>query len=195
MHIRTILSQVKNQQGNAIVGNSERQLRIALLAIYGADDRSSVEEALSIIELLSIEKYPAALFELGLLYWKGLVVAQNHRLAFQLICQAVEMNFAPAMSSLGALYFSGIGCDKNFDKAIYWYEQSEKQQLNFYHERMDSVALNKSEFRRRFDISINDIHRAIPRILLERLNQWRLSNVLFGLFYFFKPAFVVFYDI
>lgn len=175
MRNQTILTQQPNLQGHPSISEFAKQLRFALNAIYGTDDRMSEQEALSVVEALAVEEYPAAMFELGLLYWKGFVVDQNHKRAFRLISKAVEAGFIPAMSSLGGLYFSGIGCEKNFDKAMHWYEQSEVQEQGYYNERIGAVALSKTEFRREFTVSLNDINRSLPSAFLEKLNQWRLA--------------------
>lgn len=161
--------------GNASVNDLPKQLRFALNTIYGAENDFSELEALSVIEMLASDEYPAALFELGLLYWKGFVVAQDFKMAFRLISKAVEMDFIPAMSSLGGLYFSGIGCEQNFDKAMHWYAQGETNIPGYYNARIGAVALSKEEFRREFVVSISRIEHSIPIVLLEQLNQWRLA--------------------
>ena len=68
-----------------------------------------------------------AKFLLGYSYYKGFLVQENHKKAFQLIKQASEEGYDEAQYILSRLYLLGHGTTKNYNNAIKYLELASEQ--------------------------------------------------------------------
>jgi TPR repeat protein len=100
-------------QGNAD-DDSYAQYKLGLKAY----NQGNYDEALAIWQPLADGGYPAAQFNIGMLYENGLGVEKSYTKANGWFQKAVDRNFAPAQLLLGRAYLNGIGVDKNVDRAL-----------------------------------------------------------------------------
>lgn len=68
-----------------------------------------------------------AAYYLGIIYDKGLGVAQNQETALQFITQAADNGCAVAMCYLGDIFYEGRGCTQDYEMAVYYYELARRQ--------------------------------------------------------------------
>ena len=70
-----------------------------------------------------------AQFELANMYYNGLQVKKDYKLAFFWYKQVAKKGYASAQFNVANSYYKGIGVEKNIDKAIIWYEKAGNQGL------------------------------------------------------------------
>lgn len=165
------------------IEHAERQLQSDLRSLRNAINDSSSNEsgvkALAKLKEMSDNKIHGAMHLLGYFLWAGDTIEQNVDEAFSLISEAANSGHSPAMVTLGAMYLSGAGCDKNFDLACYWYKKREEcwsKLFAFNDVLLTRVGLNEHEFRWEFVIEINGVRYEASKTLLERHNDWLLAS-------------------
>jgi hypothetical protein len=152
----------------------------ALSAIRGTiySDVGGLAEikAVEKLQRLSDQKVPEALHQLGQLLWEGIAVQADEGKAFRYISEAVSMGHSPAMTSLGAMYMVGAGCEKSFAAALNWYRRGRETWDKMPSIQFGRVGLNKYEFRSEFNLELNGRRLVAPDSVLERFNHWRLES-------------------
>jgi uncharacterized protein len=114
----------------AAAGVKQAKLNLALCYAYGIPpDRKAKEptppiypnfaKAKTLLLELGQQGFFPALRELGGLYLEQ-KSADDHKLAVQLLNKAAAANDFPAMRLLADCYQSGLGCEKDSEKMIYW---------------------------------------------------------------------------
>jgi TPR repeat protein len=83
-----------------------------------AYSQGNYDEAIAIWQPLADHGYPAAQFNIGMLYQKGVGVERSLTTANAWFQKAVDRNFAPAQLALGRAYMDGIGVDQNTDRGL-----------------------------------------------------------------------------
>ncbi len=68
-----------------------------------------------------------AQLKLGLMYYKGLGVPQDHAEAMKWYSKAAEQGNAKAQSYLGLMYYNGWGVPQDFAKAVKWFRKAAEQ--------------------------------------------------------------------
>lgn len=93
-----------------------------------------------------------AQYELGMCYYKGDGVEQNHEEAVKWFCESAEQGYAPAQFNIGVRYAIGYGVEQNHAEALKWYNLSAEQgyaPAQFYlgscYENGDGVERNHEE--------------------------------------------------
>ncbi|MCW9023864.1 MAG: sel1 repeat family protein [Gammaproteobacteria bacterium] len=81
-------------------------------------------QALEYWQPLAKKNHPDALYNIGLLYMKGLGVEHNDRTAIKYFKQAASYGNIDAAYNLGVLYKRGRGGYPNSKDAIYWWKQA-----------------------------------------------------------------------
>lgn len=165
------------------IEKAEKQLQSDLRNLRNAinDDLSneSGKNALVRLKDMSAQKIHGAMHLLGYFIWEGDIIDKNVDEAFSLISEAANSGHSPAMVSLGAMYLSGAGCEKDFDLACYWYKKREEcwsKLFAFNDICLKRVGLNEFEFRWEFAIEINGVRYEVPKLLLESHNDWLLAT-------------------
>lgn len=96
-----------------------RQLPMQAQQLAGVDVAQNPGAGLSSLRNAAAQKDPAALNNLGVLYWNGEVVEPNMIEAVELIVQAADRGNVEAVANLGLLYFDAGAVDsKNYPKAL-----------------------------------------------------------------------------
>ena len=98
-------------------------------------DVSRFEESTRELRKLAQGGDASAQNELGLLYYEGRGVVQNHRKAKEWFDKAVEQGHAGAQVNLGTLYLHGDGAPKSSQMALFWFTRAAGQE--------DALALAK----------------------------------------------------
>ncbi|MDD3148106.1 MAG: tetratricopeptide repeat protein [Candidatus Riflebacteria bacterium] len=70
---------------------------------------------------------PEAQVNLAFMYYCGMHVEKNHKLAAEWYLKAAEQNNANAQFSLGTMYENGEGVNRSPEEAYFWYSLAEKQ--------------------------------------------------------------------
>ncbi len=83
-----------------------------------AYQQGNYDEALAIWQPLADRGYPAAQFNIGMLYQNGVGVDRDLTTANAYFADAVDRDFAPAQLELGEAYLEGDGVDQNIDRAV-----------------------------------------------------------------------------
>lgn len=65
---------------------------------------------------------PLAQFNLGLMYYKGRVAAQDYTEAVKWWRRAAEQGFAEALNNLGMMYGNGDGVPQDYGEAHKWFD-------------------------------------------------------------------------
>jgi len=71
--------------------------------------------------------YRETLYAIGMLYWQGEGVAQDHTVAAVWMKQAADINHPGAQNKLGYLYSTGQGVPQNFEQARRYFELAARQ--------------------------------------------------------------------
>lgn len=69
---------------------------------------------------------PEAQVNLAFMYYCGMHVEKNHKIAAEWYLKAAKQNHANAQFSLGTLYENGEGVEKSLEEAYFWYSLAEK---------------------------------------------------------------------
>ncbi len=91
-------------------------------------DRSRFEESTKELRKLAQGGDAAAQNELGLLYYEGRGVEQNHRKAKEWFDKAVEQGHTGAQVNLGTLYLRGEGAPQSSQMALFWFSRAAGQE-------------------------------------------------------------------
>lgn len=86
-----------------------------------AYDRSEYSTALQLWLPLAQQGHPAAQFNIGILYEKGLGVASDLGEAARWYLKAAQQGDPDAQYSIGVFYETGSGVEQNLDEARKWY--------------------------------------------------------------------------
>ncbi len=70
---------------------------------------------------------PEAQVNIAFMYYCGMHVEKNHKLAAEWYRKAADQNHANAQFSLGTMNENGEGIARNLDEAYFWYSLAEKQ--------------------------------------------------------------------
>ena len=139
--------------------------------VGGLAETKAVEK----LEQLADQKVPEAMHLLGQLLWEGVAFQADVEKAFLYISEAVEMGYSPAMTSLGAMYMTGAGCEQSFASALNWYRRRAETRDSFSLTRMGRVGLGEFEFRSEFGLELNGRRLVASDPVLEKFNHWRLE--------------------
>lgn len=114
-----LVSSIGASIANEADNNNENSINEALNYYRNGD----VESAILMLSSLS-ETNAKAMYSLGIMYLRGKNVTldkeKRHDLAFQLIKNAANNEYLPAMHILATLYKAGIGTENDNDKAFEW---------------------------------------------------------------------------
>jgi len=99
-------------------------------------DTKKYYEALDVCKKMAKKGNPSSQFNLGILYYQGLGVMSDKRIAIKWIKKAAKNNHATAQYNLGIMTANGIGTDTDLVKAYAWLKTSEK---NGYKEATSAV--------------------------------------------------------
>lgn len=66
-------------------------------------------------------------YAIAMLYWEGLGVSQDYRVAHDWLLQAANVNHAAAQVKLGYLYSDGRGVGQDYGQAFSWFEKAARQ--------------------------------------------------------------------
>jgi hypothetical protein len=162
---------------------TEKELQSALRHLHRVIEQDNFDPknnwALRILKELSDGKHHGAMHLFGYLLWSGIGVKKNLDEAFSLISVAANSGHSPTMVSLGSMFHTGAGCERNFELACHWYKKREEtwsELFAFNDVTLRRVGLTEHEFRHEYDLEINGTRYVAPITLLERLNDWLLSS-------------------
>ena len=88
---------------------------------FAAHDRGDYAQALKIFRQLATKGNAVAQFNLGVMYRRGVGVAQDHAEAVRLYSLAAAQGDASAQFNLGTMYDTGQGVPQDYAKAHMWY--------------------------------------------------------------------------
>ena len=91
-------------------------------------DLARFEESTKELRQLAQGGDASAQNELGLLYYEGKGVPQNHRKAKEWFDKAVEQGHAGAQVNLGTLYLRGEGAPQSSQMALFWFSRAAGQE-------------------------------------------------------------------
>jgi TPR repeat protein len=91
---------------------------------YGYATTGNYDDAIAIWEKLAKSGEPNSLYNLSIVYERGVFVDKDVEKSFDLCQQAAIKGQIPAQAHMGTKYLLGIGVEKNLDKAIEWYQQA-----------------------------------------------------------------------
>ena len=66
---------------------------------------------------------------IGVMYDRGKVVAEDDAEAARWFTLSAEGGFAPGQANLGKMYFNGNGVEQNYTNALHWYQAAARQGL------------------------------------------------------------------
>jgi TPR repeat protein len=92
------------------------------------DELSRFEESTRDLRKLAQGGDATAQNELGLLYYEGKGIPQNHRKAKEWFDKAVEQGHAGAQVNLGTLYLKGEGAPQSSEMALFWFTRAAGQE-------------------------------------------------------------------
>jgi len=103
-------------------GNAECQNYIGYYIIEGEtpDDVEILEDPVELIRQSAEQGWPAAQYNLGLLYEQGYYVDEDGAKAFEWYLKAAMQGSTEGMTSVGMCYYKGIGITPDLDKALAW---------------------------------------------------------------------------
>ncbi len=85
---------------------------------------SALFNSLRSIALRENDNDPQHNFFIGLAYLSGIDVEVNHERAVELITSAAEAGLAEAMEKLAFMYTNGEGVERNYKKAVIWFQKN-----------------------------------------------------------------------
>ncbi|MDH5571334.1 MAG: sel1 repeat family protein [Gammaproteobacteria bacterium] len=89
-----------------------------------AFENGQYQTALNYWQPLANQNNPDALYNIGLLYMKGLGVKQDYAKAKKIFKQAAQYGSVDAAYNLGVMYKTGLGAHPSTKDAIYWWKQA-----------------------------------------------------------------------
>ena len=92
-----------------------------------AEDRAFMEEMVSMLEEAADQGHANAQCNLGVMYDKGNIVAQNYPAAMKWHRMAADQGYADAQFNLGAKYEEGHGVAQDYSAAIKWFRMAANQ--------------------------------------------------------------------
>jgi len=92
------------------------------------EDVARFEESAKELRQLAQRGDASAQNELGLLYYEGKGVPQNHNKAKEWFDKAVEQGHAGAQVNLGTLYLRGEGAPQSSQMALFWFSRAAGQE-------------------------------------------------------------------
>ena len=109
-------------------GNYEALNNLSSLIYIGCGTKDNAKLAISLMQISAVKgKNPAAMLNYGRIIIKGVEAPKDEKLGFDLMVKSAESNDSDAYQEVGELYEKGIGCEKDYDKALYWYSRSVEQ--------------------------------------------------------------------
>lgn len=93
-----------------------------------ADDLARIEQSTKELRKLAEGGDASAQNELGLLYYEGKGIPQNHRKAKEWFDRAVEQGHTGAQVNLGTLYLRGEGAPQSSQMALFWFSRAAAQE-------------------------------------------------------------------
>jgi len=105
-------------------GNAAAQVNLAVLSISGLREESKAGAALYWLTEAARQAYPAAYFDLGILYQTGCGVRKDYREAARYFRLGADANDARSQMNLGYLYDQGLGVGRDAVQAAVWYRQA-----------------------------------------------------------------------
>ncbi len=131
----------------AIGGNNQAKCTVAI-----ADARSTLDNIgserpyktdsktlLSYLKSAAADGITQCELTLGKLYWNGLLVPQNWKLAVQWMQRAAQKGDPESQSGLGEAYFTGRGVTRDLVRAYFWFSLAAANQ-QYYAKLRDSVS-------------------------------------------------------
>lgn len=76
--------------------------------------------------VLSNQKIPTEIYELGLVYYEGDSVPQDYEKAFSLFKKSADREYVEAQFNLGVMYENGVGVNQDYKKAMQSYLSAAK---------------------------------------------------------------------
>lgn len=89
---------------------------------HEAFDNQQYKKAYDLWLPLAQKNDPDALYNIGLLYMKGLGVEKNERTALSYFTRAGELGMVDAMYNAGVLFYTGKGVYPDYKSAIEWWQ-------------------------------------------------------------------------
>lgn len=173
------------------IGDSDRLAR-ARRIVYSPPYMTAeplVHEAICVLNALVTKNDPAAMHQLGQIYWEGLLLECNESIALELFSKAVSLGYPPALISLGAMLHAKSETDADFEVALYYYRSFTKwkkqrsSNMDSFHAicatqrlvHIGEVGLNEIEFLASFKVVIDGVAKNAPITVLRKINDWRLK--------------------
>lgn len=101
------------------------------VVLYNANDyKNAIKEFYAIIAVnsdSSENEIKGALNYLGFIYYQGLGVTQDYKMAFAYFSRAADLGEPFSQNALGDMYFGGYGVTKNNKFAFTWYQKAAAQ--------------------------------------------------------------------
>jgi uncharacterized protein len=97
------------------------------LGLVGCADRKTPEQEFANVEKKAVGGDVLAWYSLGLMYERGVGVAQDNCQAALCYRKAAEKGQVEAQYRLGSLYYHGQGVPKDLQQAAEWYKQAAEQ--------------------------------------------------------------------
>tara|TARA_R110001592_G_scaffold44644_4_gene143390 strand:+ start:11011 stop:11961 length:951 start_codon:yes stop_codon:yes gene_type:complete len=94
---------------------------------YGYATAGNYGDAIAIWKILAKSGEPNSLYNLSIVYEKGIVVEKDIEKSFALCEQAAINGQVPAQAHLGTKYRLGIGVGRDLEEAIMWYQRAAAQ--------------------------------------------------------------------
>jgi TPR repeat protein len=82
------------------------------------------KESMDYLSKAAARNNPAAMFEIGMMYYFGEGVAENYPTAMGWFKKAAEKNHIDALEYIGSMYSLGLGVDENYTEAVVWYQKA-----------------------------------------------------------------------
>jgi hypothetical protein len=96
-------------------------------AAVKSEESGDYAAAAQLYRRLAQQGVPAAMFNLGCLYQKGLGVAQDFGEALKCYRAAADHGHAPSQNNIGLMYFEGQGVAQDLAEARRWYQRAAEQ--------------------------------------------------------------------
>ena len=109
-------------------GEPEALFRVAIIHQNGLVWSQDDAKAYAMMKEAAEKKHPFAQHSLGFMSYQGECTERNMDLAIEWFTKAARQGLSGSMVTLGMIYDSGDGVEKDEEKAQQWYQRAEEQQ-------------------------------------------------------------------
>ena len=100
---------------------------VALVVLAGPQPGIAGDEDIEQIHEIGMQEKVDAQFDLGIMYYLGEGVPEDHREAAKWFRKAAEQGDARAQTNLGVMYAKGEGVPEDYREAVKWYRKAAEQ--------------------------------------------------------------------